>query len=123
MKPEDHAWHALREHAAAHLRPGFADRVLRAARGPDAAAWAQLNAHAAAQLRPGFAARVLRAARAVQHGMPSLFGQFAFGAATAAVCLLTVVYFHSRALRAEEERNLAGWQQLAADLQDFDPGS
>jgi hypothetical protein len=32
MKTEDQAWNDLREHAAARLRPGFADRVLRAAR-------------------------------------------------------------------------------------------
>ena len=122
MKPEDHAWRDLRAHAAAQLRSGFADRVLRAAHGPDAAAWTQLQTHAAAQLRPGFAERVLRAARAVQAGVPSLSGQFALGAATAAICLLTVVYFHSRSLRLEEERNLAGWQQLAVDAQDLDQG-
>lgn len=122
MKPEDHAWRNLRAHAAAQLRSGFADRVLRAARGPDAAAWGQLQTHAAAQLRPGFAERVLRAARAVQAGVPSLFGQFALGAAIAGICLLTVVYFHSRSLRLEEERNLAGWQQIVADVQDLDQG-
>jgi hypothetical protein len=122
MKPEDHAWRDLRAHAAAHLRRDFADRVLRAARGPDAAAWTQLQTHAAAQLRPGFAERVLRAARTVQASVPSLFGQFALGAATAAICLLTVVYFHTRSTRLEEERNLAGWQQLDADAQDLDQG-
>ena len=120
MKPEDHAWRELRAHAAAQLSGGFADRVLRAARGPDAAAWNQLQVHATAQLRPGFADRVLRAARAVQAGVPSLFGQFALGTATAAVCLLTVVYLHSRSLRAEEERNLAGWQQLADESDEAD---
>jgi hypothetical protein len=122
MKPEDHAWDQLRAHAAAQLRRGFADRVLRAAHGPDAAAWQQLHTHAAAQLRPGFAERVLRAARAVKAGVPSLFGQFALGAATAAVCLIAVVYLHSRDTRAEEERNLAAWQQLDADAQDLDQG-
>jgi hypothetical protein len=121
MKPEDHAWRDLRAHASAQLRGGFADRVLRAARGPEAATWDQLRAHGAAQLRPGFAERVLRAARAVQAGVPSLFSQFAVGAATAGICLLAVAYFHSRANRLEEERNLAGWQQLAAEVQDLDP--
>jgi hypothetical protein len=120
MKTENQAWRSLQAHASAQLRGGFADRVLRAARGPEAATWAQLRAHGAAQLRPGFAERVLRAARAVQAGVPSLFGQFAIGAATAAICLLTVVYFHSRAIRLAEERNLAGWQQLAAEVQDPD---
>jgi hypothetical protein len=32
MKPENHAWVSLHDHAAAMLRPGFADRTLRAAR-------------------------------------------------------------------------------------------
>jgi hypothetical protein len=32
MKNEDHAWMRLREHAATRITPGFADRVLRAAR-------------------------------------------------------------------------------------------
>lgn len=35
MKPEEFAWARLREHAASRIAPGFADRVLRAARpGP-----------------------------------------------------------------------------------------
>jgi hypothetical protein len=32
MKTEELAWKRLREHAAARITPGFADRVLRAAR-------------------------------------------------------------------------------------------
>jgi hypothetical protein len=32
MKPESYAWLALRAHAASLLRPGFAERTLRAAR-------------------------------------------------------------------------------------------
>jgi hypothetical protein len=32
MNTEDKAWMQLREHAASLIRPGFADRVLRAAR-------------------------------------------------------------------------------------------
>ena len=32
MKPESHAWLALNDRAVSLLRPGFADRVLRAAR-------------------------------------------------------------------------------------------
>ena len=59
MKTEDHAWRALNSHAAAQLRGGFADRVLRAAQGPSAASWRELQTHAAAQLRPGFAERVV----------------------------------------------------------------
>ena len=120
MKTEDQAWRALQAHASAQLHRGFADRVLRFAHGPQAATWAQLRDHGAAQLRPSFAECVLRAARAVQAGMPSLFGQFAIGAATAAVCLLAVVFLHSRSNRLEAERNLASWQQLADEVQDPD---
>ena len=32
MKPEELAWARLREHAESRITPGFADRVLRAAR-------------------------------------------------------------------------------------------
>lgn len=32
MKPEELAWARLREHAASRITPGFADRILRAAR-------------------------------------------------------------------------------------------
>lgn len=32
MKPESYAWLALQEHAATLVRPGFAERTLRAAR-------------------------------------------------------------------------------------------
>ena len=86
MKTEDQAWRDLQAHASAQLRAGFADRALRAARGPQDATWRQLNAHAARQLRPGFAERVLRAARAVAE-VPSLSSQFALSAATAVLCL------------------------------------
>ena len=75
MKTEDQAWRSLQTHASAQLRTGFADRVLRAAHGPDAAAWQQLQSHASAQVRPGFAARVLRAARALPKAVPSLADQ------------------------------------------------
>jgi hypothetical protein len=120
MKTEDHAWRSLQDHAAAQLRGGFADRVLRAAQGAPATAWEKLNAHAAAQIRPGFAERVLRAAREIKSSVPSLFDQFALGAATVAVCLLAVVAAHSRSARIDEEQAIARWQQLAAETQDFD---
>jgi len=120
MKPEDHAWRELRAHAAAQLPGGFAERVLRAARGPDAATWNQLQTHAAAQIRPGFAERVLRAARALQSSVPSFRDQLAFGAAVAVACVIAVVYFHGRHTRLANERNLAGWRQFAAEVQDFD---
>lgn len=119
MKSEDLAWRELRQKAAAHLRPDFSERVLRAAHGPDAAVWRQLQAHASAQIRPGFAERVLRAARALP-GVPSLLDQLVLSAATAALCLLGVLFLHSRSAQNEEERNLASWQQLAVESQDID---
>ena len=112
MKTEDQAWRDLQQQAAAQLRPDFADRVLQTAVGPDAAVWRHFQAEAAAQIRPGFADRVLRAARALP--IPSLFDQLALGVATIAICVLGVVFVHERSLRQEEQRNLAGWRQLAS---------
>lgn len=119
MKNEDQAWRELRRHAAAQLRTDFSERVLRAAQGPAAETWRQLQARGAAQIRPGFAERVLRAARAFPR-VPSLFDQLALGGATAAVCLLGVVFMHERTTQIEEERNIARWEQLAAELQELD---
>jgi hypothetical protein len=120
MNSENEAWRQLQRQAAEQLRPDFAARVLNTAKGPEAAAWRQLQAEGAAQLRPGFAERVMRAARALPR-MPSLFNQFALGAATAGVCLLGVVFFHARATASQEQRNLDKWQQLAAEIQDNEP--
>ena len=117
MKPEDHAWRALNEHAAAQLRGGFAERVLRAAHGPEAQTWRELYATGARQLRPGFAERVLRAARAAAD-MPSLASQFALSAVTAALCLGAVLFLHHRNGVAADERNLAEWQQMVLVAED-----
>ena len=117
MKPEEHAWRALHDHASAQLRGGFADRVLRAAHGPQPEVWQQLHAVAARQLRPGFAERVLRAARAAAD-MPSLGSQFALSAATAAVCLGAVLFLNQHNSKAADERNLAEWQQMALVAED-----
>lgn len=117
MKPEEHAWRALNDHAASQLRGGFADRVLRVAHGPSTETWRQLLGFGASQLRPGFAGRVLRAARAAAD-MPSLGSQFALSAATVAVCLGTVLFVHQRNVQAADERNLAEWQQIAMAAQD-----
>ncbi len=119
MKTENQAWRDLQMHASAQLRADFANRTLRIARGPAAAEWEQLHTHAATQLRPGFAARVLRAAREIPRRL-TLSEQLAFGAATAAVCLLAVVYLHAHNARVENERNLAGWQQLAQEADELD---
>ncbi len=119
MKPEENAWRALQQHASAQLRTGFAERVLRAAQGPQPEAWRQLSARGAAQLRPGFAERVLRAARAAVD-MPSLADQLALSLGTAAVCALAVFFIQDRTARQEDERNLASWQQLAMTVADDD---
>ncbi|MES2693949.1 MAG: hypothetical protein V4773_10785 [Verrucomicrobiota bacterium] len=112
MKPEEHAWRSLQNHASAQLRSGFADRVLRTAHGPEAAAWQQLQTRGAAQLRPGFAERVLRAAREIP-GVPSLLDQFALSVGTAAVCALALFFVEAQTEKRENERNLASWQQMA----------
>ena len=117
MKPDERAWRALNDHAAAQLRGGFADRVLRVARGPQTETWRELFAAGARQLRPGFAERVLRAARAAAD-MPSLASQFALSAVTAAVCLAAVMFVHQRNVAAADERNLAEWQQIVAMAED-----
>lgn len=117
MKPEEHAWRALHDHAASQLRGGFADRVIRAAHGPQTETWRELLGLGARQLRPGFAERVLRAARAAAD-MPSLGSQFALSAATAAVCLGAVLFIHQRNVQAADERNLAEWQQMVLVAED-----
>jgi hypothetical protein len=117
MKPEEHAWRELNDHAAAQLRGGFADRVLRVAQGPQSETWRQLFAVGGGQMRPGFAERVLRAARAATD-MPSLASQFALSAVTAALCLGAVLFVHHRINEAADERNLAEWQQIASIADD-----
>ena len=120
MKPEDHAWRSLQEHASAQLRGGFADRVLRAAHGPQAETWSALQAHAEAQLRPGFAERVLRVAREFP-GVPSLLDQFALCVGTAVACIAATLFVHSRNIDLENEKNLASWQQIAMEAHANDP--
>jgi len=119
MKPEDHAWCLLRVRAAGVLPRDFAVRVLRSTREPSPAAWLRLRETGAARIRSGFAGRVLAAARRIP-GVPALLDQFAFSAATAAVCLVAVVLAHSLSVRIEDERNLAGWQQLADVLEEIE---
>jgi hypothetical protein len=119
MKPEDQAWVALRADAAARLRAGFAERIVRAAHGPSPGVWQQLVTAAAARLRPGFAERVLRAARAAAD-MPSFASQLALSAATVALCLGAVLFHHHRQIQLADARNLAEWQAIVAVAQDFD---
>ena len=118
MKPEPDAWQSLQDHAASQLRNGFADRVMRVAQGPTPAAWRQMQEQGAAQLRPGFAERVLRAVRTRIQDR-TVFGQLALGAATAAICVAAVLFYHNREFRLQEERAIADWQQLATEAQYF----
>lgn len=83
-------------------------------------AWTQLQRHAASQLNPGFADRVLRAARSSAEAVPSLFSIFALSAATAALCFAAVtLYSTSSQNTAERNLNIAGWQRIAADADEF----
>ncbi|HVU23935.1 MAG TPA: hypothetical protein VHE13_07400 [Opitutus sp.] len=83
---------------------------------PESHAWLALNDRAALLLRAGFADRVLRAAR---EAVPTFASQFALSAATAAVCLAVVCFVHSRMVANETARNLAAWQEYAAEAQQF----
>ncbi len=121
MKPEEHAWRKLEAHASSQLRGGFADRVVRTARGPHEDTWRELLGAGARQLRPGFAGRVIRAARAAAE-MPSLGSQFALSAATAAVCLGAALFLHHHRAEAADEHNLAVWQEIVAVAHDDDAG-
>jgi hypothetical protein len=82
---------------------------------PENHAWTCLGNHAATQLSTGFADRTLLAAR---RPTPSHSGQFFLSATTATLCVLTVVIFFTRATKAENSQNLAGWHQVAAAIDD-----
>jgi hypothetical protein len=118
MNDESKAWRSLEEHASAQLKGDFAGRILRAGRGPTEEAWRELGEAGAAQLRVGFADRVLRAVRG-RMLQPSFRGQLALGAATLACLILSVVVFHQRSTRSQDERNIATWEALANESQYF----
>lgn len=80
----------------------------------------RLREHAAAMISPGFPDRVLRAARA--RATPLLVSQFAMCAATAALCLAAVAIYNSKSSAAENAKNLAGWNEVAAQANDLDAG-
>jgi hypothetical protein len=114
MNDESNAWRKLEQRAAEQLRGDFASRVMRVSRGPSDAAWRELGEVAADQLRLGFADRVMRAVRV---RMPSLAGQFAFGAMVAAACVAAVIILHRRESSRIEAQNLAKWESFMADDQ------
>lgn len=118
MNDDSNAWRQLEQRAAEQLKADFAGRVLRVSRGPSDAAWRELHEVAADQLSLGFADRVLRAVRA-GIGRPSFGGQLALGAATLACLIISVVLFHERSTRSQDERSLASWEELANESQYF----
>ena len=89
MKTETQAWSDLRSHAAAQLRPGFADRVVRAA---------QAGVKAVPSLTSIFALSAVTVA--VCFLVVALSGDSARDA-------------------AENDFNLAGWQRIADAADEF----
>lgn len=88
-------------------------------------AWRELQSRAAAQLGSDFADAVLRAAHAgpVQTVSPFrtwLASPFTVSAATAAVCLLAVVFVHARITDATSTQHLADWQEISIQTASLD---
>lgn len=83
---------------------------------PESAAWSALHEHAGSLLRPGFAERTLRAARSVA---PTFYSQCVLSAATAMICLVLILFVHARVTATETARNLAGWQEIALESEQF----
>jgi hypothetical protein len=83
---------------------------------PESYAWLALQAQAASLLRPGFPERVVRAARAAA---PTFVSQCLLSAATAAVCLVLILFVHARLTANETARNLAGWQAIAVEMENI----
>lgn len=81
---------------------------------PEPYAWMALHEHAAHQLSPGFAQRTIAAARRVA---PTLTSQVLVSLATAAVCLVAIYMVDAHLTKLETARNLAGWQQLADEVE------
>lgn len=83
-------------------------------------AWMQLREHAASLIKPGFPERVLRAALA--RPSPLLVAHFAMCAATAGLCLAAAAIYSARMSSGDEVQNLAGWNEISAQANDFEQG-
>jgi hypothetical protein len=87
--------------------------------------WRQLREHAAAQLSPNFADNVLRATRvaaAAQSPWERWFAnQFAISAATAAICLLGLVFVHAQKTAATSDQHLADWMEISVQTASLEP--
>jgi hypothetical protein len=82
---------------------------------PEEQAWEALRRRASECLDPRLPDRVLRAART--RPAPSLSGQFFLSIATAAICLLAVVLYQSRA-SLQADQSLADWSAAASAADD-----
>ena len=85
---------------------------------PENKAWQELCDRADARLPGDFAERVLRASRQRPDRSPSLFGQLALSAATAALCFLAIASYHSHDTSAQDLNSLADWNQVASAVDD-----
>lgn len=87
-------------------------------------AWRELQSRAAAQLRPDFADHVLRRARPVAKPVSSftvwVTNPFTVSTATAALCLLAVVFVHSHITNTVSEQHLAAWQEISLQTASLD---
>jgi hypothetical protein len=88
-------------------------------------AWQQLQDHAAAQLSPNFADKVLRAARNVPNDVGSVRGwannPILVSLATAAVCLASLLFVHTRVTDKASARHLADWRDIAVQVASLEP--
>ena len=123
MTPEERAWQDLRDRGAAALPPDFAEKTLRAShRSEDAStAWQTLHDHAAAQLSPNFAEQTLRVFRQFTAGLPRRVRTLRPlpATATALACLLLIGAMHWWSSRSEEAANLADWQAIDEQAQQY----
>ncbi len=78
---------------------------------PESEAWSELRRRAAGCIRPGFADRVIRAAR--MRATPTFLTQFAWSAATAALCFGAVAVFAGRQPGVPSGDG-PGWQEITS---------
>jgi hypothetical protein len=86
---------------------------------PEYEAWMRLQEHAASRISPGFPDRVLRAARA--HASPLVVTQFGMCVATAALCIVAILLFDSKA-SSDDASSIAGWSEITAQANDLEQG-
>jgi len=87
-------------------------------------AWRELQTRAAEQLRPDFADHVLRCARPSAKPVSPftvwVTSPFTVSTATAAFCLLAVVFIHSHITNTASEQHLAAWQEISLQTASLD---